>query len=427
MSMSEDRDAEAAVAGAGGSSADGRDGAGDDGIGIGPPGPVGSSSIAHLGVGDPITTVVGARGRTGQGARLIVELSPCGASSDLGSTADLIASLRLWVTENRFDDDQDPALDSTGQCLVRAFGRWEALCGHGTQLAPSASRARYVKMGDAPYDELRVASDAEAIRRDVPDPAVSTGPSVDPADEDARQVSFSYFRDAWDWVEVYAAAARVEVIPNPPALFSDLWARFGRGPRDASSPIRESLAMLDGIRDGSTRMSRVVDPGHWRASAAIVSSSASSATSTLLPPAIRRVLSESIFILRSVSQPEGTSGLAEAIAGGVAAVDGGHDLDEDHRLEIESFLAQILPVKGSIAASLETLLSTCARLEPLDPCSRRPSFSSGQLDPHRADAFRTHLATCIHCQDRVIEDLQLSARLSCLASPQDLEIRGSGE
>jgi hypothetical protein len=48
----------------------------------------------------------------------------------LGSAAaDLVAALRAWARDLRFDDDQDPALDTPAQRLARAFDRCAAIAG----------------------------------------------------------------------------------------------------------------------------------------------------------------------------------------------------------------------------------------------------------------------------------------------------------
>jgi cellulose synthase operon protein C len=43
-------------------------------------------------------------------------------------------------------------------------------------------------------------------------------------------------------------------------------------------------------------------------------------------------------------------------------------------------------------------------------------FVDGELDPERADAFRSHLGSCAACQAELLEATQLDARLDALAS-----------
>jgi hypothetical protein len=44
---------------------------------------------------------------------------------------DLLSELSSWCAAHGFDDDQDPALDTVEQRVVRAYGRWRALSGAG--------------------------------------------------------------------------------------------------------------------------------------------------------------------------------------------------------------------------------------------------------------------------------------------------------
>lgn len=48
----------------------------------------------------------------------------------------------------------------------------------------------------------------------------------------------------------------------------------------------------------------------------------------------------------------------------------------------------------------------------MSTCEDLTKFADGELDPERAAAFREHLKTCESCPDRLIEEVQLRARLS---------------
>src|SRR5215510_6212152 len=55
-----------------------------------------------------------------------------------------------------------------------------------------------------------------------------------------------------------------------------------------------------------------------------------------------------------------------------------------------------------------------------EPCSDLVSFADGELDPERAEAFRSHLATCAACRASLLEAIQLDARLSTLTRSANL-------
>lgn len=264
--------------------------------------------------------------------------APAAVAPDLGSaaTAELFASLRIWAAETPIDD-ADPETDSASRRLARCFRRWDELRPRVIVDDPSRMRARYVNDG-GPYDELAFvgvgrpdtsgpSSGADASSRSEAEVELSP-------DSITRQVALLYFRDAWEWVETYAMAAQVEVIPNASSLFADLWRKFGDRPRPEQP----------------------MDPGRSCSIVELAPGVGVESRPREIPAPARRVLTESLLMLRSVGSSDMTSGLASAIAGGLAAVDAGVGIEDAHRAEICAFLAQILPVRGSLASSLELLL-----------------------------------------------------------------------
>ncbi len=61
------------------------------------------------------------------------------------------------------------------------------------------------------------------------------------------------------------------------------------------------------------------------------------------------------------------------------------------------------------------------------PCHDLVSFADGELDPERADAFRSHLSICPACRTALVEALQLGARLGALAPPVRAHDRSSAD
>lgn len=47
-------------------------------------------------------------------------------------------------------------------------------------------------------------------------------------------------------------------------------------------------------------------------------------------------------------------------------------------------------------------------------CEELNTFADGELPDDRADAFRDHLRSCEACREKLVEAVQLSARLSGL-------------
>lgn len=47
--------------------------------------------------------------------------------SGVDPLGDLLGELALWAETRRFDDDQDPALDTPDERVVRAYMRWQAM------------------------------------------------------------------------------------------------------------------------------------------------------------------------------------------------------------------------------------------------------------------------------------------------------------
>jgi tetratricopeptide (TPR) repeat protein len=52
-------------------------------------------------------------------------------------------------------------------------------------------------------------------------------------------------------------------------------------------------------------------------------------------------------------------------------------------------------------------------------CSDLVLFVDGELEPERADAFRAHLHTCVHCRAELVSDMQVTAHLATLARQSD--------
>lgn len=72
-----------------------------------------------------------------------------GGSGDVSADAlrDLVSEVCAWAQLNRFDDDQDPALDSPAQRAVRALDRWQAVSAGSPVGDRAESRIRVLELG----------------------------------------------------------------------------------------------------------------------------------------------------------------------------------------------------------------------------------------------------------------------------------------